>query len=93
MFLIQKLQKQYQYIVILLIIVIYKIFHKLLDHAKQSTTDVCKTSSKRAIQTTVEATDDLIGNKIKLQETHKLHHRIIYKQMKKYLGKNIYVQI
>ena len=91
MFLIQKLQKQYQYIVILLIIVIYKIFHKLLDHAKQSATDVCKTSSKRAIQTTVEATDDLI--EINLQETHKLHHRIIYKQMKKYLGKNIYVQI
>ena len=37
---------------------------KLLDHAKQSATDVLKTSSKRAIQKTAESTDDLIGNKI-----------------------------
>ena len=37
---------------------------KLLDHAKQSAIDVLKTSSKRAIQKTAEATDDLIGNKI-----------------------------
>ena len=37
---------------------------KLLDHAKQSATDVLKTFSKRFIQKTEEATDDLIGNKI-----------------------------
>ena len=37
---------------------------KLLDSAKNSTTDAIKTASKRAIQKTAEATDDLIGNKI-----------------------------
>ena len=37
---------------------------KLLDHAKQSATDAIKTSSKRVIQKTAEATGDLIGNKI-----------------------------
>ena len=37
---------------------------KLLDSAKKSTTDSIKTTSKRAIQKTVEATSDLIGNKI-----------------------------
>ena len=37
---------------------------KLLDRAKKSTTDAIKIASKRAIQKTAEATDDLIGNKI-----------------------------
>ena len=37
---------------------------KLLDHAKQSATDVLKTTSKSAIQKTAEATGDLFGNKI-----------------------------
>ena len=37
---------------------------KRLDHAKQSATDALKTTSKRAIQKTAEATGDLIGNKI-----------------------------
>ena len=37
---------------------------KLLDHAKQYTTDLFKTSSKRVIQKTTEVTGDLIGNKI-----------------------------
>ena len=37
---------------------------KLLDSAKKSTTDAIRTASKRAIQKTVEATGDLIGNKI-----------------------------
>ena len=37
---------------------------KLLDSAKKSTTDVIQTASKRAIQKTLEATGDLIGNKI-----------------------------
>ena len=36
---------------------------KLLDYAKQSVIDALKTSSKRVIQKTAEATDDLIGNK------------------------------
>ena len=37
---------------------------KLLDSAKKSTIDAIKTASKRAIQKTIEATGDLIGNKI-----------------------------
>ena len=37
---------------------------KLLDHAKQFVIDAIKTSSKRVIQKTAEATGDLIGNKI-----------------------------
>ena len=36
----------------------------LLDSTKKSTTDVIKTTSKRAIRKTAEATGDLIGNKI-----------------------------
>ena len=37
---------------------------KLLDSAKKSTTDAIKTTSKRAIQKTVEAIGDLLGNEI-----------------------------
>ena len=37
---------------------------KLVDHAKQSATDVFKTASKRAIQKTAQATTDLISKKI-----------------------------
>ena len=37
---------------------------KLINTAKKSTTDAIKIVSKRAIQETAEATDDLIGNKI-----------------------------
>ena len=37
---------------------------KLLDSAKESTTDAIKTASKRVIQKTAEATGDLIGNKV-----------------------------
>ena len=36
---------------------------KLLDCAKNSTTDAIKTASKIAIQKTAEATGDLIGHK------------------------------
>ena len=35
----------------------------IFDHAKQSETDAIKTSSKRVIQKTAEATVGLIGNK------------------------------
>ena len=42
----------------------FKYSQKLLDHAKQSATDVLKTTSKRVIQKTAEVTGDLIGNKI-----------------------------
>ena len=37
---------------------------KLADTAKKSTTDAIKTTSKRAIQKTAEATGDLVGNTI-----------------------------
>ena len=37
---------------------------KLLHSAKKSTTDAIKTTSKRTIQKTAEATVDLIANKI-----------------------------
>ena len=39
-----------------------KYSQKLLDRAKKSATDARKTASKRAVQKTVEATGDLIGN-------------------------------
>ena len=42
---------------------------KPLDSAKKSTTDAIKTTSKRAIQKTAEATRDLIGNKIAVKIT------------------------
>ena len=41
-----------------------KFSQKLVDTAKKSATDAIKTPSKRAIQTTAEATGDLVGNKI-----------------------------
>ena len=37
---------------------------KLVDTANKSATDAIKTTSKRAIQKTAEATGDLVGNKI-----------------------------
>ena len=37
---------------------------KLLDHAKQSAASAIKTSSKRVIGKTAEATGDFIGNEI-----------------------------
>ena len=40
-----------------------KYSQNLFDHAKTSRTDVLKTSSKRVIKKTAEATGDLIGNK------------------------------
>ena len=37
---------------------------KVLHHAKQSANDAFKTTSKRVFQKAVEASGDLIGNKI-----------------------------
>ena len=37
---------------------------KIIDHAKQSAIDAFETSLKRALKKTVEATSDVIGNKI-----------------------------
>ena len=80
---------------------------KILNHAKESATDVLKTTSKRMIQKTPQTTGDLIGNKIankitkiskiKLQKSQNLHDRIIQKQLqisiiKKHLKEDIYLQ-
>ena len=48
---------------------------KLLDHAKKSATNALKTSSKREIQKTKEATADLIGNKIANRITKKIEYQ------------------
>ena len=72
-----------------------KYSQKLLDHAKQSATDALKTSSKRVIQEIAEATVDLSGNKIAnniKKDSQKPYHKIIQKQIKKHLGKNMYRQ-
>ena len=66
----------------------------LNNHAKKSATDALETASKRSNQKTTEATGDLIEKKllIKLQESQKLHQKLIQKQMrKKYLEKDIYL--
>ena len=44
-----------------------KYSQKLLDNAKKSTIDEIKTTSKRAIQKTAEATGDEIGNKMQIK--------------------------
>ena len=41
-----------------------KYSQKIVDTAKKSATDAIKTTSKRAIQKTAEATGDVVGNKI-----------------------------
>ena len=41
-----------------------KYSQKVIDHVKQSATDVFKTALKKAIQKIAEATGDLIRNKI-----------------------------
>ena len=58
-----------------------KYSEKLLDHAKQSATDVFKTALKRAIQKIAEATGDLIGNKItnRIAKFEKIHNKLIQK--------------
>ena len=44
-----------------------KYSQKLLDNAKKCTIDEIKTTSKRAIQKTAEATGDEIGNKMQIK--------------------------
>ena len=48
---------------------IIKYSQRILDHAKQLATYARKTASKKSVQKTIEATDDLIGNKIADQVT------------------------
>ena len=66
-----------------------KYSQKRLDHAKRSATDALKTSSKGVIQTTAEATGDLIGNKIANYEIQK---KLQMSMIKTYLKKDMYLQ-
>ena len=50
---------------------------KLLDSAKKFTTDVIKTTSKSAIQETVDETDDLSGYKIANEVTSASKIRLV----------------
>ena len=60
-----------------------KYSQKLLHSAKQSTADPIKTTSKRAIQKTAEATGDLIGNKLLIkQQVFQKILQMNYKKMK-----------
>ena len=72
---------------------------KRLNNTKKSATDVLKTSSKRVIQKTAEATGDLIVNNIdnKIIKVSKNSQQISQRQLqmsmiKKYLKKNMYLQ-
>ena len=68
---------------------------KLLDHTKQSASDALKTTVKKLIQKTPEATGDLTIQYLVIQsliKSQKLNNRIIQKQLqmrmiKKYLKK------
>ena len=76
-----------------------KCSQKVLNHAKQSATDALKTTSQRVIQNTVEATGDLIGNKIseKVTRVSKISQKnnsetFINDYDKKNLKKDIYLK-
>ena len=64
-----------------------KYSQKLIDTAKNSTTDAIKTASKRGIQKTAAATGDLIGSKLLIknqayQKNLLKKHIIMMKQKK-----------
>ena len=69
---------------------------KLADTAKKSVTNEIKTASKRAIQKTAEATEDLVGNGIAGIAVHQENHAMKkYSQMKlimKYQKRDIFLQ-
>ena len=72
---------------------------KYLDHAKQSATDMFKTSLKRAIQKAVEATCNLVGNRIAGKITKVSQHSqknnseiVTNEQGKEMHKKDIYLQ-
>ena len=72
---------------------------KSLDHTKKSAADALKTSSKRVIQITAEATDDLIGNKTadritKVSKNSQLHNsEIVTNEHNKGIPKERYIYI
>ena len=72
---------------------------KLLGHAKKFATDALKTSSKRVVQKTAEATDDLISSKIANKVTgvsknsqQNNSETVKMRMIKKYLKRDIYLQ-
>ena len=75
-----------------------KYSQKLLETAKKSTTDAIKTTSKRSIQKTAQATSDLTGNKIadkftSVSKKSSRHLKMMILIMKlKYQKKDIYLQ-
>ena len=60
-----------------------KYSQKLLAHAKQSALDALKTTSKKVIQKTAEATGNLLVIKvlIELRKFQKIHNKIIQRQL------------
>ena len=69
-----------------------KYSQKRLDHANKFATEALKTTSKKAIWKTAEATGDLNGNEIAVK-VQNFHWRIIQKRMKKkYLEENLHLQ-
>ena len=68
-----------------------KCSQKILDCAKQSATEALTTSSKKVIQKSVEATGDLIGNRItdKITRSSKPLLKDSLETNEEYLKKNI----
>ena len=71
---------------------------ELLDHAKKSKTDALKTSSKRVIQKQQKQLVIwlVIELLLKLEKFQKIHSKIIQRQLrmiKKFLKRNIYLQM
>ena len=68
-----------------------KCSQKILDSAKQSATEALTTSSKKVIQKSVEATGDLIGNRItdKITKSSKPLLKDSLETNEEYLKKNI----
>ena len=70
-----------------------KYSQKLLNVAKQSSTDAFKTASKGAIQNTAEVSGDFIDNKTAGKSTKVWKNsRLLMSMIRKYLKKDIYLQ-
>ena len=76
-----------------------KYSQKLVNHAKKSAADALKTSSKRIIQKTAEATSGLIGDKtadiiMKVSKTLNIitQRQLQMRVIRKYLKKDKYLQ-
>ena len=61
--------------------------NRLIDHAKQSTTDTLKTTSKKVIRKTAEETGDLIGKNISNGITNISRSSLQNKERKIYISR------